>query len=307
MAALGQTSLLPSERGCSVAALYPWQVGLLDALDLLEEREAFPSAVISQAGESRAVPAATECWAHLACVHFAAGMNDVAASMLGGELALDERDSCEIARTLAAHLAPLGYELHAAEEGEWRMRCPRVLLARSLPPAIAFERSLKEALPSGEDGAELRRLMTEMQMLLHEHAVNARRARAGLAAANGVWIWSVANLARTITHRMLPIGFGDDSYLKGLYFLHSQAVKAETFDVETLREAARSSRKVVALVRPGAMAALESDWLKPLYEELRSGGLAQLAVYIDRWRIELRRRDLLRFWRRPLPLSAWPV
>lgn len=306
MASLGQLSLLPHVGERSAAALSAWEVSLLDALGLSERRNDLPSAAVCYCGDSQTIPAASEYWAHLTCVHFAAGMNDVAGSILAGDSALDEQDRAELAATLAAHLAADRYELHAASGGQWHVRCPRALEVQTLPPDVAFEAPLKEALPSGADAAELRRLMTEMQMLLHEHPVNVRRARAQQLPANACWMWSVANL-RAAPSAALPAAFGGESYLKGLYRLHSQTVRAESFDAATLRDAARASPYTIAVVRPNSAAALETDWLRPLFDAVRAGSFAQLVVYYDRWRLALRRRDLLRFWRAPLPLSAWPV
>lgn len=306
IASFGQISCLQHAREHSVAALRRWEMALLDALGLADQSGELPSAAIAQSGESRAIVPATECWAYLACVHFAAGMNDVAASTLVGAGALTEQDRAEIAATLAPHLASAGYELHAGG-AEWRVRCPRRLDARTLPPAIAFEASLKDALPCGTDAAELRRLMTEMQMLLHEHPVNLSRARAQRPAANGTWMWSVANLTRGPSSARLPVAFGDESYLKGLYLLHSQTVRAEPFDAATLREAARVHPATVAIVKAPTVAALDADWLRPTLDALRAGSFRRLTVYFDRWRLVLDRRDLVRFWRRPLPQSQWPT
>lgn len=306
IAGLGRVSRVPYTAEHSVAALQRWEVALLDALGLTDRCADLPSAAVAQSGASQTAVPATECWSYLACVHFAAGMNDVAASTLAGALALTDPDREEIAATLAQHLASYGYELHTTGD-EWRVRCPRVLDARTLPPAVAFERSLKDALPYGADAAELRRLMTEMQMLLHEHPVNLRRARAQRPAANGAWMWSVANLARGLPSATLPVAFGDNSYLKGLYLLHSQTVRAEPFDVTTLRQAAGAHPATVALVKPPTLAALDADWLRPLLDTLRAGDFHRLTLYFDRWRLALERRDLLRFWRRSLPQSRWPA
>lgn len=306
IAALGRVSRLPYALEHSAAALERWEVALLDALGLTEQGGALPSAAIAQSGESLTIVSASESWTYLTCVHFAAGMNDVAAMTLRGPAALTEHERAEIAATLAPHLASYGYELHATG-GTWRVRCPRVLDAHTLAPAVAFEGALKDALPRGPDAAELRRLMTEMQMLLHEHPVNRRRARAQQPAANGTWMWSVANLTRERSSATLPVAFGDEPYLKGLYLLHSQTVRAERFDVTTLREAVSDHAATVAIVKPDSRAALDRDWLTPLLEALRAGRLRRLTVYFDRWRLVLDRRGLLRFWRRALPQSQWPA
>ena len=61
-------------------------------------------------------------------------------------------------------------------------------------------------------------------------------------------------------------------------------------------------------VTPGGtrdLAWIEREWLVPALEALRAGRLATLGLDEgDGWRWELRRRQALRVWRRPL---AWPA
>jgi hypothetical protein len=307
IASLGRVSRFACELARSRGALHLWQAALLEALGLSEHADAFPSAAVSHIGEKGQVVSVGECWAHLACVQFAAGMNDVAAAVLADDAALSEQESVEIAATLEPHLRECRYELHPRRTSEWLVRCPRQLDAATVPPEIAFASSLHESLPSGKDAAELRRLMTEMQMLLHEHPVNVQRARNGLPLANATWLWSVASAGRPETNTALPTAFGDVPYLKGLYLLHSQTVQSEAVDVAMLQNAASSSQHSIAVVSPQNLETLEAVWLKPLLGMLKAGAYAKLTLYFERWRFDLQRRDLLRFWRRSAPSTRWPT
>ncbi len=306
IAAVGRLQRMSQTRAPSIAALHDWQLGLLDALGLREASDRFPSASISQLGDAPA-DSPSECWAHLTCVHFAAGMNDVAATVLEGEIALTQEDLYEIATTLSAHLRSDGYELGRRTGTVWRLRCPRGLRAETMPPEAAFRTSLKEALPSGANAAELRRLMTELQMLLHEHPVNVRRERAGLPAANAAWIWSVGNALPAVQNVRFPAAFGTEDYLKGLYSLHAQTVHTQDFDVRTIVDAARESGESVAVIAPRSFEALEREWVSPLVWLLKIGTFSRLVLYVASWRLELHRFDLVRFWRRSLPPSRWPA
>jgi hypothetical protein len=307
IASLGRVSRFAYEPARRRGALHLWQAALLEALGLSGQADAFPSAAVSHIGEKGQIVSVGECWAHLACVQFAAGMNDIAASVLTNDAVLSEQESVEIAATLEPHLRECSYELHRRRTSEWLVRCSRQLEVITAPPEIAFASSLQESLPSGEDAAELRRLMTEMQMLLHEHPVNVRRARNGLPLANATWLWSVASARRPATNVTLPTGFGDVPYLKGLYLLHSQTVQSEAVDVAMLQNAARSSQHSIAVVSSQNLEILEAVWLKPLLGMLKAGAYAKLTLYFERWRFDLQRRDLLRFWRRAAPSTRWPT
>jgi Uncharacterized protein conserved in bacteria len=282
-----------------------WQRALLEAVGLDAERDRLPSAAVTRAGEAGVRPEEHECWALLECVHFAAGLNDMAGVVLSGAAVLDAEQREALAETLASQLREVGYELVATRGPQWLVRCPRHLDARTLPPTEAFDGPLQDALPSGTDAAELRRLMTELQMVLHEHPVNQRRARAGLPGANSAWIWSVAALTSVPTATRLPIAFGAAPYLKGLYLLHSQSVSSAEFDPALARSAARDPHPVVALIESDE--SFERTYLEPALAMLRRGVFGRLMVYLDRWKLELRRRDLLRLWRGALPFDRWPA
>ncbi|MGR8919545.1 MAG: hypothetical protein ACU85V_08000, partial [Gammaproteobacteria bacterium] len=68
---------------------------------------------------------------------------------------------------------------------------PAALNGQVLEPDIAGMRGL----------GELKRVMTEAQMLLHDCAVNAERAAAGRPPINSIWIWGTATLEPAATAR----------------------------------------------------------------------------------------------------------
>ena len=55
------------------------------------------------------------------------------------------------------------------------MHSERALDVRTVTPETAAAIPLEQAMPQGRDAPALRRLMTELQMLLHEHPVNVER------------------------------------------------------------------------------------------------------------------------------------
>ncbi len=52
----------------------------------------------------------------------------------------------------------------------------------------AMGRSIDRYLPSGQDARSWRRFLNHSQMLLHEHLLNDRREKLGLASINGFWL-----------------------------------------------------------------------------------------------------------------------
>lgn len=89
---------------------------------------------------------------------------------------------------LNAHFADDGVVLHAPRPDAWFVTAEAVRTLATTPPA-AIRDAIYPHLPRGEAAKAWRRWLSEMQMLLHEHAINEERERAGLAPVTGVWIW----------------------------------------------------------------------------------------------------------------------
>jgi hypothetical protein len=144
-------------------------------------------------------------------------------------------------------------------------------------------------------------------MLLHEHPVNAARARRGLPEVNAGWIWGVGSIAsrRARSGRMLPVAYGTESYLKGVYLLHDTPVRAQRFDADTLCAVDQEQGAVLAVAALLDLDALEAQWLVPFSRALRRGAFEILSLHLDRWRITVRRGHLLRFWRRSVSPARW--
>ena len=63
-------------------------------------------------------------------------------------------------------------------------------------PLAAITGSMQPFLPHGVNGKTWRRWLSEMQMLLHGHAVNAAREARGRMPVTGIWIAGGGTLAR---------------------------------------------------------------------------------------------------------------
>ena len=102
--------------------------------------------------------------------------------------------SADEAEALIAPLKPLfgefGYALESREPEAWTVQCPRETRLPAFPhPLAALGDDAFPYLPEGPDARRWRSLMGEAQVLMHQHPVNAERARRGLPPANSLWFW----------------------------------------------------------------------------------------------------------------------
>jgi hypothetical protein len=279
-----------------------WELAVLRSCGLQPEVVALPSAPLTRLGQTATLDSHT--WAHLEPVHLVAGLNDLAAMQLQGSSRVTHEEHEALTATLNEHLTFENYELQPNNESGWLLRSTRELDATTIAPEHAFSEPLKHSLPTGPQGAELRRLMTEIQMLLHEHPVNRARARGGLPAINAAWLWGLGVLPRRAEARpSLPSAYGHRNFLKGLYLIHGQSIRAQDFTVSSLLEHAQSD--ALAVLEEREADALDSQWLEPLARAMRRGALGHLHIWLHRWHITVTRGELLRFWRKPRVPAQW--
>jgi hypothetical protein len=285
-----------SELACG--SLPAWQRGLLWALQLPPAQH--PSAPLTALANGLAMGQGE--WLHAQPVHLAASLSHLSLVELAGELQVTAEESAALAPALQAHLQAAGCELHVLRSGGWLLQMAQRLQLATVCPTAAAANELQQAMPQGADAAALRRLMTELQMLLHEHPVNQQRLARAVPTINSLWLWG-GGVAVAST-QPLPAAFGADDYLRGIYRLHAAHLQATPRGAAELT-AALQGMHVVAVLDLQAPVQFEREWLVPLVQELRAGRLARLDLLLDSWHLSIDRRSLRRFWRRPLPPGSW--
>jgi len=260
-------------------------------------REAF--AGIAAGGEAYPGPCA-------AALYRACGAVDAAAAFLatpveyrptmssvqlapGGVLRLDGAQASQLAQDFNRIFAGGEQRLAASAEGALFCLFDRAVAASTHDPWEAQGLDIGAFQAAGADGPRLRRLMSEMEMWLFEHAVNRERARRGQAALGGLWLWGgCAPPPRP--PRLTGWAAGADVLFGAL-------------DRQT--EFPRDGRSgVVVLDAPPGSAAwrgAEERWILPAIEALGAGTLGRIAVSAGRRLAGIRAGHRLRFWRRRRP------
>jgi hypothetical protein len=299
-----------NRRTLSEAQLRTWQRGLLEVLQL-DSRD-YASAPVSALGDD-GIADQRSYWLHAELVHLAAGLDRLTFLPLAGVAAVAPAEREALAPLIAEHLQDASLRLVRGASGDWLLRSQRPLELQTATPEAAAANELDVVMPSGPDSGEVRRVMTECQMLLHDHEVNQRRQRRGLPAINAIWPWGGGQLAASPARSpmaSLPAMFSDDAFVRGVYRLHAQEIHPLDplgAQAATAIDAAAQKRPVIAVVTADSPTALMSAWVEPLVSALRDGRLHRLDLLLDEWHIHATRRMLRRFWRKPSPPSAWPT
>ena len=276
------------------ATVCAWQRGLLESLDIAPETA--PSAPLCAA--TLQWPTSTQDWLHAEPIHLEAGLNDVTLVRLPPDAALTAEERDALTPVLREHLASEAMVVHPYGEREWLVGLPVFLEARTVTPEFALRSDWDSALPQGPDAARLRRLMTELQMLLHEHPVNVSRQRRGLPAINSVWFWGNGRVSGPRPASAMCMG--DHPYLRGLCAANGWEPPSDPDSLEEALTVADARRPLVYVVRGAS-----DEWLHASVEALRRGLVDELLVIVDEWRVSANRWSLRRFWRRAAPIATW--
>ena len=286
-----------SERA-DAARLQSWQRGLLSVLDLTEH--AHPSAPLAAVGLD--LDTAAQQWLQVDLVHLAAGLNEVTLVPLRGANAVTLDEAAALASVLRPHLAESGLTLHDVAN-EWLIDSLDAWDVATVTAEFARTHDWSEALPQGTDAGKLRRLMTELQMLLHEHPVNQRRAARGMPTANAVWCWGNGRVTPKVETQIAECA-GRNAYLRGICRVHGWR-HSNDVTAAMLMSQCEQSPLVVGVVETRSPDELESQWLAPLVDGLKRRRFASLRLILDEWDVAIDRWQLRAFWRSDRPIGAW--
>ncbi len=112
-----------------------------------------------------------------------------------GRLQLNMEEAQALAEPLLPVFAELGMQLLVSTPDHWHVQLPPGLaLPKFDAPEQAMGEDLSQHLPAGEEGRQWRILLNDIQVLLHQHPLNAQRHARGLAPVNSLWLWGGGHL-----------------------------------------------------------------------------------------------------------------
>jgi hypothetical protein len=112
-----------------------------------------------------------------------------------GHMQLSVADAAALAESLAPLFQEQGMQLALTTPDRWHLRLPPGTAVPDFPaPEQALGENLLQHLPQGADGRRWRILQNDIQVLLHQHPLNAPRRAAGLPPVNSLWLWGAGVL-----------------------------------------------------------------------------------------------------------------
>lgn len=248
--------------------------------------------------------AAGSTWLRADPAHVRADM--ATARMLAcGELGLSAADCKSISRELKPLFGDAGFEFDARLPQRWYVRgSTDARFPVAVPPDQALGDDLKLHLPEAAAGRQWRQLFNEAQIILHNHPVNARRARMGAVAVNSLWFWGGGGLPDWVRSD-LALLISDRAELLSLAGLASVAHVPLAAGIEPgLEQASAGGGRVLIDLVEARGEALETDGFAALDSLLRRGPFTSVTLlFASGERLQIKAGHRFRFWRRTRPLQ----
>lgn len=231
-------------------------------------------------------------------------------------LDLSEAESAALLEAVQSLFAEWG-ELSASSPSQWEMRLKKEVALETQPLPMAIHQAIDPKLPGGADGSAWRLLLAEAQTILHAHPVNRQREADNRPTVNSLWPWGQGTLPDSIQANFKAV-WSDDSVVAGLCthagmpcFVPPERYQSANGRVLAIIDSlAAPARTLEALAWREALLAFERNWLAPAIAALKRGECTGLRLIGTRLggtpatvAYELKRSDLLRFWRKPRPLT----
>ncbi len=201
-------------------------------------------------------------------------------------------EEVELLETLNQFLSDDKLQILPGADQGWYLYGNDASRLASLPPSFLANRNASAYMPTGEGTEHWQRLMAEIQMLIHHHPVNERRAADGRLSINSLWLWGSGNLQHSLPkitehdETSQPVVFGNDDYTEsvcqylGLSYRHFDAFDPDavghTIVVDTrIAQAVFSNDESLAqqLVRD-----IDRNWLLPVCARQRKDQKLQLSI-----------------------------
>ncbi|ASJ75371.1 hypothetical protein [Granulosicoccus antarcticus] len=223
-------------------------------------------------------------------IHFRAD-RDSATLIPVDKLNLQASEADALLKSINDFVQADGLRFGRTEAGRWFMGGKEGTALSSYPPSFLAYRNASAFLPEGDASGDWRRLMTELQMLLHTHPVNIEREQNGYLPINSVWFWGGAALqsgqvASSELQQSLRL-YADDEYTValaaylGVVCEPLDAYSPDSAHPHSLLVDTRLAQALFSDDEPALDAAegqLVDNWLAPLLSRMKQGDAIELKI-----------------------------
>ena len=130
-------------------------------------------------------------------------------------LEIERAEAETLAAALSAHFSGDGLAFLAPAPERWYLRVPAGELPATTPLEAAIGQNAFALMPAATRAIKWPAVLTEAQMVLAAHEVNARREREGRPAINSVWLWGGGEAPAALSSPYASV-YANEPFARGL-------------------------------------------------------------------------------------------
>ncbi len=181
------------------------------------------------------------------------------------------------------------------------LRANAPMASATLSTLVVNQRVPGEYMPAGPDAAGYRQRLSEIEMTLHEHAVNEARVERGQFPVNSLWLWGGGTLPDVEVQKLPPL-FCNDPLLVGFWKRAGASLVPLPVSIPEIIDITDTGFVTMIPLAPASEPLLEPS-LAALRAALWSGRLDEVRLHFaNDLKVTLRRSHRHRYWRRSSPV-----
>ncbi|UXI66413.1 phosphoglycerate mutase [Tahibacter amnicola] len=223
--------------------------------------------------------------------------------MACGDMGLSAEECAELLRPLRPLLGDAGFPIDAPVPSRWYLRAAAdAKLPVFAEPGRVLGDDLRQHMPEGPAGARWRALLNEVQIVLHNHPLNAERIARGQVPVNSLWFWGFGVLPDWVKTRHSAV-YCEDPILTALARIAQVRTTGRgEAAVETL---SATPTPLLDLDDADALAGWSTRWEPLLADVLSTKRVSAIHLHFaSGQRYTFQPGHRWRFWRRIKPLTA---
>jgi hypothetical protein len=176
----------------------------------------WPPAALTRSVDSCVEDARLSAWLRADPAYIRPDINGARLLATGAALSISQQDVDAFLPALRPLFGDTGFLLDAPHPTRWYLRLPReVRLPGFTSPEDALGEDVFDHTPDAPEARRWRSLLSEVQVVLHNHPHNEERAQAGRVPVNSLWFWGGGVVPDSVVSDCLSV-FSDDPVLHGL-------------------------------------------------------------------------------------------
>ncbi len=216
----------------------------------------------------------------------------------------------QVVACLNTHFNQDGLHFLIGDSGAWYVRLHDVPQIKTALPSVAVERNIFQSMPQGVASTTWKAYLNQVQMLLHEHAVNITRETVGEVAINSVWFSGggcMPSSAQIDSLVATDLMVANSAFYQGLALMTNATYLPTFASMQQFLEGEKSRQQV--RLQLSTQQLLDNGSFQVLLEALRAKEVSQLTInlgYYDKTLVAIIKPiDVYKFWRKRKPISTF--